>query len=131
MLFRLLCPVSITTGFSLLGLFDAPVTATTTHTTAVEYIPQNVVHTPGAEVGLPVPGVHQAVNEVLPQGEEQMAADPPEAPVALATLAWMAGIGVMAAYSVASLLQLRRKLVGAVPLRDNIYLADYIESRCV
>lgn len=127
-LFRLLCPVSITTGFSLLGLFDAPVTATTTHTTAVEYIPQNVVHTPGAEVGLPVPGVHQAVNEVLPQGEEQMAADPLEAPVALATLAWMAGIGVMAAYSVASLLQLRRKLVGAVPLRDNIYLADYIES---
>ena len=31
-LFRLLCPVSITTGFSLLGLFDAPVTEATAHT---------------------------------------------------------------------------------------------------
>ena len=127
-LFRLLCPVSITTDFSLLGLFDAPVTETTTHTTAVEYIPQDVVHTPAPEVKLPVPGVNQSVNEALPQGDEQTAADPLEAPVALATLVWLAGIGVLAAYSVVSLLRLRQRLVGAVPLRENIYLADYIES---
>ena len=127
-LFRLLCPVSITTGFSLLGLFDAPVTETTTHTTAVEYIPQDVVHTPAPEVKLPVPGVNQSVNEALPLGDEQTAADPLEAPVALATLVWLAGIGVLAAYSVVSLLRLRRKLIGALPLRDNIYLADYIDS---
>lgn len=127
-LFRLLCPVSITTGFSLLGLFDAPVTETTTHTTAVEYIPQDVVHTPAPEVKLPVPGINQSVNELLPQGDEQTAADPMEASVTLATLVWLAGIGVLAAYSVVSLLRLRGRLVGAVPLRDNIYLADYIET---
>ena len=127
-LFRLLCPVSVTTGFSLLGLLDAPVTETTTHTTAVEYIPQNVVHTPDSGVKLPVPEVDQAVNEALPQGEEQTAADPLEVPAALAALTWLAGIGVMAAYSVASLLRLRRRLAEAVPLRGNIYLADYIES---
>ena len=127
-LFRLLCPVSITTGFSLLGLFDAPVTETTIHTTAVEYIPQDIVHTPAPEVKLPVPGVNQSVNEALPQGDEQTAADPLKVPVALATLVWLAGIGVLAAYSVVSLLRLRRKLIGALPLRDNIYLADYIDS---
>ena len=75
-LFRLLCPVSVTTGFSLLGLFDTPVTEATAHTTAVEYIPQDVVHTPAPEVKLPVPGVNQSVNEALPQGDEQAAADP-------------------------------------------------------
>ena len=127
-LFRLLCPVSITTGFSLLGLFDAPVTETTTHTTEVEYIPQDVVHTPAPEVKLPVPGVNQSVNEALPLGDEQTAADPMEAPVALATLVWLAGIGVLAVYSVVSLLRFRRRLVGAVLLRDNVYLADYIDS---
>ena len=127
-LFRLLCPVSITTGFSLLGLFDAPVTETTPHTTAMEYIPQDVVHTPAPEVKLPVPDANQSVNEALPQGDEQTAADPLEAPVALATLVWLAGIGVLAVYSVVSLLRLRRKLIGALPLRENIYLADYIES---
>lgn len=127
-LFRLLCPVSITTGFSLLGLFDAPVTEATTHTTAVEYIPQDVVHTPAPEVKLPMPGVNQSVNEALPQGDEQTAADPLEASVALATLVWLAGIGVMAVYSVVSLVRLRGRLVGAVLLRDNVYLADYIDS---
>ena len=127
-LFRLLCPVSITTNLSLLGLLDAPVTETTTHTTAVEYIPQDVVHTPAPEVKLPVPGVNQSVNEALPKGDEQTAADPLKAPVALATLVWLAGIGVLAAYSVVSLLRLRQRLVGAVPLRDNIYLVDYIDS---
>lgn len=127
-LFRLLCPVSITTNLSLLGLLDAPVVEATTHTTAVEYIPQDVVHTPAPEVKLPVPGVNQSVNEALPQGDEQTAADPLKAPVALATLVWLAGIGVLAAYSVVSLLRLRRRLIGAVPLRDNIYLADYIDS---
>ena len=127
-LFRLLCPVSITSGFSLLRLFDTPVTGATAHTTAVEYIPQNVVHTHAPEVKLPVPGVNQSVNEALPQGDEQTAADPMEAPVALATLVWLAGISVLAGYSVVSLLRLRGRLVGAVPLRDNVYLADYIDS---
>ena len=127
-LFRLICPVSITAGFSLLGLFDAPVIEATTHTTAVEYIPQKVVHTPTPEVKLPVPGVNQFVNEALPQGDEQTAADPMEASVALATLVWLAGIGVLAVYSVVSLLRLRGRLVGTMPLRDNIYLADYIET---
>ena len=127
-LFRLICPVSITAGFSLLGLFDAPAIEATTHTTAVEYIPQKVVHTPTPEVKLPVPGVNQSVNEALPQGDEQTAADPMEASVALATLVWLAGIGVLVVYSVVSLLRLRGRLVGTVPLRDNIYLADYIET---
>ena len=127
-LFRLLCPVSIATGFSLLGLLDAPVTEATTHTTAVEYIPQNVVHAHDPEIALPVPGVNHTIKEALPQGEEQTVADPLEAPVALATLAWLAGIGILAAYSVVSLLRLRRRLVGAVLLRDNVYLTDYIDS---
>lgn len=33
-LFRLLCPVSVTAGISLMGLLDAPVTEVTSHTSA-------------------------------------------------------------------------------------------------
>ena len=72
--------------------------------------------------------MNQSANEALPQGDEQTAADPLEASVALATLVWLAGIGVLAVYSVVSLLRLRRKLIGALPLRENICLADYIDS---
>lgn len=127
-LFRLLCPFSIPTGFSLLALTDAPIRQTAAHTTQVQYIQPDLVHTEFPQVDLPVPGVSQAVNQALPQGEEQLVADPLEAPVALLTLGWMAGMALMAVYSVLSMLRLRRRLVEAVPLRDNIYLADHIAS---
>lgn len=67
-LFRLLCPVSVTAGFSLLGLVDAPAAEATTYTTVVEYVPQDVVRIPFPQVQLPAPGINQAVNEALPQG---------------------------------------------------------------
>ena len=127
-LFRLLCPFSIPTGFSLLALTDAPIRQTAAHTTQVQYVQPDLAHTEFPQVDLPVPGVSQAVNQALPQGEEQLVADPLEAPVALLTLGWMAGMALMAVYSVLSMLRLRRRLVEAVPLRDNIYLADHIAS---
>ena len=127
-LFRLACPVSLTAGFSLLNLVDAPVQEAAGAATVVAYVPRDVVHTPYPQVELPVPGVSQAVNEALPQGEEQTVADPLEAPVAIATLVWLAGVLGMGAYSALSLVGLRRRLVGAVPLEGNVYLADHIPT---
>ena len=128
-LFRLLCPVSLTAGFSLLGLTDAPVRAAAAHATVVEYVPQDVVHAPEPQVVLPVPdGVNDALNTVLPQGEEQTAADPLEAPVAIAALVWLAEVLAMAGYSAVSLVRLRRRLAGAVPLEGNVWLADHIST---
>ena len=128
-LFRLLCPVSITTDFSLLGLLDTPAVENTQHTTAMEYVPYDVVHTPDLEVQLPVPPViNEAVNDALPQEHAALGADPLEGEVAVASFVWMIGVGTMVVYSVVTYLLLRRKLVGAVRLRDNIYLADGIRS---
>ena len=128
-LFRLLCPVSITTDFSLLGLFDTPAVENTQHTTAVEYIPYDVVHTPDLEVQLPVPpAINDAVNNTLPQKHAALGADPLEGEFAIGSLIWLLGIAAMAIYSAVSYILLRRKLVGSVLLRDNIYLADGIGS---
>ena len=75
-LFGLLCPVSITTDFSLLGLFETPAMENTQHTTAVEYIPYDVVHTPNLEVQLPLPpAINDAVNSTLPQEHAALGAD--------------------------------------------------------
>ena len=41
---------------------------------------------------------------------------------------WLSGVLAMLIYSAVSLLLLRRRLVGAAPLRDNIYLADHIPT---
>lgn len=129
-LFRLLCPVSFSTEFSLLGFFNTPA-ATVSDSGAyssMTYIPSNIVHTEYPRVDLPLPGVSEAINEALPQGREQTGADPLEFPMSAATMLWLLGIMVMLIYSAVSLMELRRKLVGTVRLRDNIYLADHIAT---
>ena len=127
-LFRLLCPVSIGTNFSLYNLFDAPTEESGTITSVIEYVPSNIVHTEYPSVSLPVPGISDAINEALPQGREQLVADPLEAPVSFATYIWMIGVLVMIVYSITSYIQLRRKLAVVIPLRDNIFIADDIKS---
>ena len=127
-LFRLLCPVSIESGLSLFGLMDAPTTNTTNRTSSIEYVPENIVHTEFPEVAIPVPGISETINHRLPQGEEQLVADPLEAPVAIGTYIWLGGLLVMAVYSIVSYIRLHRKLLIASPLEKNIYLADEITT---
>ena len=127
-LFRLLCPVSLTAGISLMGLLDTPVTEVTAHTSAAAYVPRDVVHNPEPSVTLPVPGAGEAITEALPRGEEQTVADPLEAPIAIATIVWLTGTAAMVLYGAVSLLRLRRRLVGAVPLEKGVYLVDHIST---
>ncbi|NLT13463.1 MAG: hypothetical protein GXY05_03875, partial [Clostridiales bacterium] len=123
-LFRLLCPISFSSEFSLLGVFHSPAVTDG----SITYIPTDIVHTEYPQVDLPLPGVSKAINENLPQGREQIAADPLEFPMSSATMLWLFGIMSMLIYSTASLYLLRRKLIGSVRLRENIYLADHIAT---
>lgn len=128
-LFRLVCPVSFSSHLSLMGLFPAPVSMESGSTySSMNYIPADIVHTEFPQVNLPLPGISEAINSTLPQGKEQLVADPLEAPMAAMTFLWLFGVGGMLIYSVESLLSLRQKLIGAVRLRDNIYLADHISA---
>jgi len=130
-LFRLLCPVSFSSGFSLMSFLDPPALRSEGGTASVvEYIPSDIVHTEYPRVELPLmPVLSDTINETLPYGEEQLGADPLEAPMAgLTLLVWPAGMFALLLYSAVSYFKLRRKLVGAALLRDNIWLADHIGS---
>ena len=113
-LFRLLCPLSITAGLSVLK--PLPVT-TTPGISAVSYQP-----------------VARAVRENTPAPIQQQfvpaqtAQQPETSPMQIAAYIWLAGASVMAAYSIAQYLILRRKLGEAAPLQGEIYLADRISS---
>ena len=127
-MFRLLCPITINTPLSVLGLFDPPIVETTDSVSQVAYIPNNIVHTENPEVTLPVPVLDNAINNALPQGAEQLVADPLEAPVSIATYIWLAGIVAMIGVSMISYVKLRKSLVGAVRVRGNIYVAGLGQS---
>ncbi len=123
-LLRLLCPVSLSSELSLLNALDVPEPVSG----AVEYIPHDIVHSQQPQVDIPLPGVSQAINSALPQGQEQLRIDPLEAPASFAFLVWTVGVRAMGIYGIVSYILLRRRLVGAARLRENIFIADRIDT---
>ena len=113
-LFRLLCPLSITAGLSVLK--PLPVT-TTPGISTVSY--QSVAR--AVRENTPAPIQQQAV-------PTQTAQQPEVSPMQIAAYIWLAGASVMALYSIPQYLILRRRLAEAAPLQGEIYLADRISS---
>ena len=69
-LFRLLCPIALTSWFSLMGFFQAP----TTETGRIEYISLNTVSTeaPAITVTVPAPNLNQSTDKIItPSLEEE------------------------------------------------------------
>lgn len=131
-LFRLLCPVSLPSPVSLLGLLDAPVAQTEGITTTVEYIPYKVVEKVAEN---PQPD-HLPQNAVAqtPSQSQQTKVETKRNPLSTAeivTYIWLAGIAVMVIGGVGSYLRFRRHLTGAMQVKDNIYLVDHIDSAFV
>lgn len=126
-LFRLLCPVSLTSGFSLIGLVPAP----TTETGRIEYVSLNEPTTerPAITVDIPASALNQTTdNRVEPSIDEVVAADSIDFPVTIVSIVWICGVAAMLVFHLLQLIRLRRKLIGSIPLKDNIYLADYIPT---
>lgn len=127
-LFRLVCPFSFTTPFSLLRLTSPKSVENKT----VVYVPEDIVHMEEPEVSVPVPVVgethSESINKTLPKGSEQTGADPLEIMVSVMTYAWIFGVLVMAGYSIVSVIKMKKRLVGAVKLKDNIWIADHVHT---
>ena len=121
-IFRLLCPVSVSGPVSVLKFVDAP----RSESGAVEYVElpvraplETMVAQPGqmvaGEATSPVPG--------LPK--------PPVDWNFLASRVWIVGAGAMAAYGFLSYVNLRRKLRESVPLAKGVREADGIATAFV
>lgn len=113
-IFRLLCPVSVSGPVSVLEWVDAPRSQTGT----MEY------------VELPV---RAPVDTIIPAGEQQGAVHraPAETSVdwsRMGAWVWSAGVGVLLAYGITSYVNLKRKLRESVPVGRGIREADAIAS---
>lgn len=131
-LFRLLCPVSLPSPVSLLGLLDAPVAQSEGITTTVEYIPYKVVEA-AAENPQPDQLPQNTVTQAPTQSQQTMV-EPQREPLSAAeimTYIWLAGIAVMVIVGVGSYLRFRKHLTVAMQVKDNIYLVDHIDSAFV
>ncbi len=122
-LFRLLCPVSISSAVSLLGMFDAPVTEEGV-ITYIPYVDNSVgevtkVHFEGIPEGSPL-------KEMPREEKPETAYDLQEILVVTGEVLWIAGVAALLIYSIISLARLKNNLVGSVKVEDRIYHTDHI-----
>ena len=146
-LFRLLCPVSFSSAFSLLNFTKATVSDSEGLVTSVEYAPvidiyqykQEITEAEQEEPILNHEPQEVYENQSIPENRtevtptpdavrQQATAEPVREPIYYAVIIWLVGMGVMLIYNIYSYYKLGKKIVGAVRLRNNIYLADHIPS---
>lgn len=114
-LFRLICPFSFESMFSLLPAKSNPLS-------------QNIMYeaVPRIDTGIPV--INDAINASLPAATPYASVNPLQVWVFIGTVVWLLGIAVVLMYSIFSLLKLQMRLKNAVHDRDNIYLAEQLET---
>ena len=118
-IFRLLCPVSVSGPVSVLEFVDAP----RRESGAVEYV-ELPVRAP-LETMVAQPGQMVAGETTSPVPVQTK---PPVDWNFLASRVWMAGVGLLAVWSIASYVNLKRKLRESVPLGRGIRESDRIAS---
>lgn len=121
-LFRLICPVSFSAAFSLLGAFHAP----KTESGQISYISVDTA-------GIPAEAKDQELLAVSPVQdgaalEKTSAAEPMVSAVTIGSWIWAAGVLALLIYSVATLVKLKRKLKDAGHEQDNIYIAGNLTT---
>lgn len=115
-LFRLLCPISLSAGLSVLK--PLPVT-TTQGLSTVTYRPVESVIPASGELGQEV---------ARPESAETVKAKTGAQVMTLAAAAWLTVGGALAGCSLVQYIVLRRKLREAVPYRGEVYLSDSIAT---
>jgi len=118
-LFRLICPFSFSSSFSLLGILPGP-----TSTSVVQYIPQNTA--PAVNAGLN--NINSVVNNSLPATTPYTNMDPIQIWITLGTLLWIIGVAVILIYAVFSYLRLKKRISMATLIEKNVYETDLIRS---
>lgn len=114
---RLVLPWSIESAWSLLP--------------SAETISPEILYSPAPEIRSGVPFLNQAVNPALSQS---MAPNPANSvnPLQIVSLAaawvWIAGMAALALYSAVSYVRLRRRVVQAVRLRDNLWQSEHVDT---
>ena len=124
-LFRLLCPISLTSDFSLMSVLQAPIT----ENGRIQYVSFNTDNMDTPSITISAPNLNQTAEQTTkPSLEVTPVADAFTFPVSGISTLWICGAAAMFIFNIVQLMRLRRDLIGATPLRENIYLTDHIPT---
>lgn len=114
-LFRLICPISFESMFSLLPVKSNP-------------IPLNIVYEAIPTIDTGIPAINHTVNQSLPAATPVASINPLQIWTFIGYTVWLFGMAILLIYSIASLVKLQKRLKNAVHEKDNIYLAEHLDT---
>jgi len=114
-LFRLICPFSFESMFSLLPLKSNP-------------IPLDIVYEAIPTIDTGIPAINNTVNQSLPAAIPVASINPLQIWTFIGYTAWLFGIAILLVYSIVSLVKLQKRLNNAVHEKDNIYIAKHLDT---
>lgn len=117
-LFRLVCPFSLESAWSLLPTKAAPIT-------------QGIARMAQPEIDTGIAAIDRFVNAALPPATPHASANPLQIWLSVGSLVWVAGIAVLLVYSAFTLRKLQHRLRGAAHVEGNIYLSGSIDTAFV
>ena len=128
-LFRLVCPVSLSGVFSLFRVkpFDMTV-AQRDGAAMLRFVPENigVMASPEMTVGIPV--MNAAISGSLPDATPFASINPLQIWISLGTVIWAIGLVLFLTYNLYTYFTLKRRMAHAVRLEGNAYESDCIRS---
>ena len=114
-LFRLLCPLSLSAPVSFLNMLKPETRAAAPGTTVISFLPGDVPAFSEDPSDRDIPVRHSQENKPVDRAS-------------LLPALWLSGVAVLGLSGLGQYLRLRKKLVEAVPLERGLYWADQIDT---
>lgn len=114
-LFRLVFPFSFESIFSLLPAKANPIS-------------QDIVYAAVPAIDTGIPAINHTVNPLLSAATPYASVNPLQIWVFIGSIIWILGIAALLVYSIISLLKLQKRLKRAVHERENIFLAEQLDT---
>lgn len=120
-LFRLLCPVSLSAPVSAMNWLAPEVEETSAMTSRLMYVPVQSTPAPVSQASLPEMEEPETISPVAEKEWDLTIFD-------VATGFWAVGASGMLLRGLVQYLRLRRRLLGSIALKYNVYLSDQIDT---
>ena len=127
--FRLCCPISFQSIFSLFNLkiFHMPALSGSP-VSELKYIPENIGSMAQPTITTGISPANTLINKLLPEATPMYSVNPMQLLILEGMALWFIGMTVLLLYSIVSFIRLRLRMDHAVLLAGNVYQSDRVRS---
>ncbi len=128
--FRLCCPVSFKTVFSIFQFAAIRPAAVQSagQTGGMEDIPPNLGLMTQPQLNTGNTQINETIGSMMPAANPAASVNPMQIWIAVGLVLWCVGMAALLIYGIVSYLHMKRRLTGAVLMRDNIYETDRVRT---